>query len=121
MGVAGSGKSRIGKDSAARAGWAFTDGDDLHPPANKEKMARGEGLTDEDRQGWLESIRGEVARTVSSNGHRVIACSCLKRKYRDFVLDSEVVEPGRAVCVYLRVSEAVSRKRVVERKGHFAV
>lgn len=74
-------------------------------------MERGEGLTDEDRWGWLASVRSEVAGTVAAGAHRVFACSALKRSYREFLLDEHVVEPGRAVAVYLRTSEPVARVR----------
>lgn len=78
MGVAGSGKSTVGSVLAAALGVDFVDGDDLHPPANKAKMAAGVALDDADRAPWLAAIGAVLAR-----GSVVVACSALKRDYRD--------------------------------------
>jgi carbohydrate kinase (thermoresistant glucokinase family) len=79
MGVSGSGKSAVGGRLAAALGRSFVDADDLHPPANKQKMAQGIPLTDDDRWGWLDTVgeRLGVGEPV------VVACSALKRVYRD--------------------------------------
>jgi gluconokinase len=81
MGVSGVGKTTVGSALAAKLGIPFIDADDLHPPANKAKMAAGIPLTDEDRRPWLET----VARAA---GHQpsVVACSALRRRYRDYLL-----------------------------------
>ena len=78
MGVSGCGKSSIGAGVAAALGARFVDGDDLHPPANIAKMARAEPLTDDDRAPWLALVGQALAQ-----GNTVVACSALKRKYRD--------------------------------------
>jgi gluconokinase len=78
MGVTGSGKSTVAALLAARVGLAFIEGDDLHPIANKQKMATGVPLEDADRAPWLDAIA-----TTLSGAPAVVACSALKRRYRD--------------------------------------
>ncbi|MHA6670382.1 gluconokinase [Homoserinimonas sp. A447] len=86
MGVQGSGKSTIGSMLAARLGAHFIDGDSLHPPANIAKMAAGIPLDDGDRMPWL----AEIGRVLAAERHEgiIVACSALKRKYRDFLRQS---------------------------------
>ncbi len=86
MGVSGSGKSTVGKALADRLGWSFADADHFHPPANREKMSRGEALTDEDRQPWLERLHELIAGHVLEDKPIVLACSALKEKYRDILV-----------------------------------
>ena len=83
MGVSGSGKTTLGQALAGRLGWAFADADDYHPQANKEKMARGEALNDDDRQPWLDVLHGLLADAVRDSEPLVLACSALKQRYRD--------------------------------------
>jgi gluconokinase len=115
MGVSGSGKSTIAERLGARLGWAFEDGDRFHPKSNVEKMRTGHPLTDEDRWPWLQAIADEIERTCKAGSHVVIACSALKRSYRD------VLVHGRADVriVYLEGSRAVIAERLTARKGHF--
>ena len=80
MGVSGSGKSTVGAALAARLDVPFEDGDDLHPPENVAKMARGEPLDDADRRPWLDRVGGWLAEHREGG---VIACSALRRSYRD--------------------------------------
>lgn len=83
MGVSGSGKSTVGELLAERLGGEFIEGDDLHPPANKEKMRQGIPLQDEDRWPWFDGVR-----RILREGTRlpvVTSCSALKRKYRDYL------------------------------------
>jgi gluconokinase len=107
MGVAGSGKSTVGRLLADALGRRFIDGDDLHPPANIAKMSSGVPLTDADRAPWLEAIAAELAR----GGPAVIACSALKRAYRERL-------PG-VRWFHLRVPRDVLAARLSERSGHF--
>lgn len=83
MGVQGSGKSTLGALLAARLGVPFADGDDLHPERNKELMAAGTALTDEDRLPWLHVVGAQLAQ--GSETGVVVACSALKRSYRDLL------------------------------------
>lgn len=83
MGVSGSGKSTIGKALGAAFGMPFIDGDDLHPTANKRKMAAGVPLTDEDRAPWLEIIAERIGAELTGGTPIVVACSALRRRYRE--------------------------------------
>ncbi|HLW69090.1 MAG TPA: gluconokinase [Candidatus Binataceae bacterium] len=115
MGVAGSGKTTVGELVACRLGWSFHDADDLHTAANREKMAHGIPLTDDDRQPWLEAVRALIQRSVSRGGSAVIACSALKQSYRDqIIIDRDAVK-----LVYLKGSYELIAKRVTARQRHF--
>ena len=81
MGAAGAGKTTLGSALAAATGLRFVEGDDLHSAANKAKMARGEGLNDEDRAPWLARIAAELGRAREQGAPVVVACSALKRAY----------------------------------------
>ena len=83
MGVSGCGKSTVGALLGERLGVPFFDGDDFHPPANKAKMAGGTPLDDDDRAPWLAEIGAALATSPGGAGSRIIACSALKRRYRD--------------------------------------
>ena len=83
MGVSGSGKSTVAAAVAARTNAIFLDADDFHPAANTTKMSSGTPLTDEDRWPWLAAVGEEVARRLRSGMDVVLACSALKRRYRD--------------------------------------
>ena len=83
MGVSGSGKSTTGTALARTLGWPFVEGDDLHPPENVTKMAAGIPLTDDDRWPWLDRIVDELRALSKTSPDIVVACSALKRCYRD--------------------------------------
>jgi gluconokinase len=85
MGVAGTGKSTIGELVAADLGVELIEGDSYHPPANVEKMSSGHPLTDEDRRPWLETLAGLVAERRAAGRTAVLACSALRRAYRDIL------------------------------------
>lgn len=87
MGVSGSGKTTLGAALAGRLGWEFADADDFHPASNKEKMSRGEALNDQDRQPWLEVLHGLLADSIKNGKPLVLACSALKQKYRDTLMN----------------------------------
>ena len=115
MGVSGSGKSTIADRLAARLDWRFEDGDGFHPPGNVAKMSAGQPLTDDDRRPWLQAIADEIDR-VSRQGERlVVACSALKRSYRD------ILSHGRKDIrfVFLNGSYELIASRLAARKGHF--
>ena len=115
MGVSGSGKTTIGKKLAAKMGLPFFDGDDFHPPSNKEKMTQGIPLTDEDRKDWLVKMN-QAARDQAKLTGAVIACSALKEKYRA-ILSSGITAP--LYWVFLQGSFELIKKRMEERKDHF--
>ena len=115
MGPAGAGKTTVGKVLASQLSWEFADGDDFHPTANIEKMARGVGLTDEDRVPWLVSIHDAMWQWQAQGRNVVLACSALKRSYR------EILEINSNVrLVYLKGSRELLQGRLRSRKGHYA-
>jgi len=114
-GVSGSGKTTVGALVAKRLGWPFTDGDQLHPAANIAKMAGGVPLTDKDRIPWLNQIASLMDEWAQAGGSGVIACSALKRSYRDLLLDGRPA----AKIVFLDVARDVVARRLAARHGHF--
>ena len=82
-GVAGVGKTTVGRLLAEQLGWEFYDADDFHPAENIDKMKRGIPLTDEDRGPWLERLRQLIKRCANTGTNAVLACSALKKAYRD--------------------------------------
>jgi gluconokinase len=115
MGVSGSGKSTIAEKLAQRLGWTYEDGDRFHPASNVAKMSAGHPLTDEDRWPWLQAIADEIDRACKAGEHVVIACSALKRSYRDVL-----VHGRRDVrIVYLNGTQELIAGRLAARKGHF--
>lgn len=119
MGVAGAGKTLVGRTLARAIGWAFYDADDFHSRVNIEKMSRGEGLTDADRRPWLAAMRAIIAGIIERADHGVLACSALKEWYRRALVPEDAPAPAVRF-VYLEVPEPVLRERVASRKGHFA-
>ena len=113
-GVAGAGKTTIGKLLAEQLGWKFYEGDDFHPRANIEKMARGVPLTDEDRQPWLQKLRDLIERSLTSDKNAILACSALKKKYRDQLRMNENVK-----FVFLRGDRKRIAEQIKHRGGHF--
>jgi gluconokinase len=115
MGVSGSGKSTIADRLAARLGWRYEDGDRFHPPANVAKMSAGHPLTDEDRWPWLQAIADEIDRLSEAGQRAVIACSALKRSYRDILVHGR----DDVRIVFLNGTQDLIAKRLAARKGHF--
>jgi gluconokinase len=115
MGVSGAGKSTVAAMLAHRLGWTFEDGDQFHPPHNIEKMHAGHPLTDDDRQAWLHAIAAWIAATRAASGHGVIACSALKRAYRDILVDGH----DDVRIVYLKGERDLIARRFGERHAHF--
>jgi gluconokinase len=114
-GVSGSGKTTVGSLLASRLGWPFEDGDALHPPANVAKMRSGVPLTDEDRKPWLAAVAGWMDRQIAAGVSAVVACSALKRRYREFLLSGRPT----ARLVLLDADREVLADRLRERHGHF--
>ena len=114
FGVSGAGKTTIGKLLAEQLGWRFYEGDDFHPRANIEKMRSGRPLTDEDRWPCLERLREQITRSLTAKENAVLACSALKRAYRDRLHVSDDVK-----FVFLRGNYALIEKQLRQRRGHF--
>jgi gluconokinase len=114
FGVSGTGKTTVGKLLARKRGWRFMEADDFHPAANIEKMRSGHPLTDEDRWPWLERLRREIERSLTAGENAVLACSALKRAYRDRLRVSDEVK-----FVLLRGDYALVEKQLRSRHGHF--
>lgn len=112
MGVAGCGKSAVGRRMAAQLGLPLIEGDDFHPPRNIHKMEQGVPLTDRDRAGWLQALGAKLAQHPAG---AVLTCSALKRAYRD-TLRAAVPELR---FVHLAITPAESLRRVAGRSGHF--
>jgi gluconokinase len=115
MGVSGSGKSTIAAMLAHRLGWTYEDGDWFHPKSNVEKMHHGEPLTDEDRWPWLKAIAAWIDETRKAGGHGVVACSALKRAYRDILIDGR---PDVRL-VFLKGDQELIARRIAARDDHF--
>jgi gluconokinase len=115
MGVSGSGKSTIASMLAHRLHWIYEDADWFHPKSNIEKMHAGEPLTDEDRWPWLHAIAAWIDATRHIGNHGVIACSALKRAYRDIL----VGERPDVQIVFLKGDRELIARRLAARDGHF--
>lgn len=121
-GPAGTGKTTIASMLASEYQCPFIEGDNLHPQANVDKMARGEPLTDDDRWGWLETLSKEAAARATdpenASGVAIASCSMLKRVYRDYLKKWS----GSQVTfrfVFLHTSYEVLMQRVSSRQGHY--
>jgi gluconokinase len=114
MGVAGSGKTTIGSLLADELGWAFYDADDFHSEANRAKMSQGIALTDEDRAGWLLSLKDLIVQNIQQNTSAVLACSALKNSYRETLKVNE-----RVKFIYLRGTYEQIKARLINRSGHY--
>ncbi len=115
MGVSGSGKTTVGRLLAERIHGDFLDADDLHPVSNVRKMRAGTPLTDTDRWPWLDAVAKELVRATADHPRLVIACSALKRAYRDRLRAAAPV----LQLVWLTGSEELLRSRLANRAGHF--
>ena len=113
MGVAGTGKSTIAGLLSDRLGWAFLEGDDLHPAANVAKMAAGRPLVDEDRRPWLGRIAEWIDERQESGRPGIVTCSALRRRYRD------VLRRDGVIFVHLSGAPDVIYDRLTRRRGHF--
>ena len=115
MGVSGSGKTTIAEGVGQRLGWPLLEGDKFHPPANVEKMSHGIPLTDEDRWPWLHAIADAIDTMRTQGKSSVVACSALKRAYRDILIGDR----PDVVLVYLQGDKDLIATRMAARKGHF--
>lgn len=116
MGVTGSGKTTVGALLAGRTGGVFLDGDDYHPTENVAKMSRGTPLNDEDRWPWLDRLGVEIEQAVETRGSVVLACSALRRIYRDR-LSAACAEPP--LFIHLAGSRDLISVRMAARRDHY--
>ncbi|QLP96518.1 MAG: gluconokinase [Rhodoblastus sp.] len=115
MGVSGSGKTTLAAMLAGALGWPYRDADDMHPPANVAKMRSGRPLDDADRAPWLAAIAAWIDAERAAGGHAIVACSALKRAYRDVLIGAR-----RDVgLIFLDGSRAVIHARMAARAGHY--
>ena len=114
FGVSGAGKTTVGKLLAREIGWRFIEADDFHPVTNIEKMRSGRPLTDEDRLPWLQRLRQQIEQSLTAGQSAVLACSALKRAYRDRLRVSDEVK-----FVFLRGDYALIEKQLRNRRRHF--
>lgn len=121
MGVSGCGKTSVG-EALARAwggGASFEDGDAYHPQSNIDRMRRGQSLDDTHRWPWLRRLAAMMSTRVTSRQRTVVACSALKRSYRDVLRSARGGSDGGIVFVFLDGSRALIASRLASRKGHF--
>ena len=114
MGVSGSGKTTISQRLANALGWQFYDGDIFHTHANVEKLKQGIALTDADRIPWLTAIRLKITELLETGQSAVLACSALKREYRNFLSGGNNIR-----FIYLKGSYSLISKRLENRHNHF--
>lgn len=114
-GVSGSGKTTVGAMLATRLHWGFADGDAFHMATNIAKMRAGIPLTDADRWPWLRSLATWMDKRIAAGESAVLCCSCLKRSYRDILLDGR----PEVRLVFLAVDRDVLATRLAVRHGHF--
>lgn len=115
MGVAGSGKSSVGKELAEYLGWDFYDADDFHPPENVAKMASGIPLDDSDRALWLATLNELISASLKADQPGVLACSALKERYRQRLLEGNT---GVQI-VYLKGTYDLIWSRMEKRTDHY--
>ena len=115
MGAAGSGKTTIATTLSEHLGWIAAEADEFHSADSIERMAAGIPLTDEDRWPWLESIRSWMSTQAQNGRSTVIACSALKRSYREVLSGAD----GQVQFVHLDGSQDVLAERMASRRGHY--
>lgn len=115
MGVVGAGKTTVGELLAGHMGWSFADADDFHSQRNKEKIRQGIALTDEDRKPWLASLRAAIVQWIAEGRSAVLACSALKKAYRD-----ELMAGPEVRFVFLKGGPDLIAQRLRARVGHYA-
>ncbi|MDU0479127.1 gluconokinase [Staphylococcus chromogenes] len=115
MGVSGCGKTSVASGLHERLNWPYAEADDFHPQANKDKMAAGHALNDEDRWPWLRTLQGWMTEHASAGQSTIVTCSALKKTYRELLAEAE----GNVVFVHLNGPMELIEDRMSHRAGHF--
>ena len=115
MGVSGVGKTSVAAEIVERTGWEFVEGDDLHPEANRAKMAAGTPLDDDDRWPWLRRVAAWIGEQEAAGRNAVVTCSALKRSYRELLREGH----PSVRFVHLLAPPDLIKSRVDARRGHF--
>ncbi|QJY48426.1 gluconokinase [Pseudonocardia broussonetiae] len=115
MGVSGVGKTSVAQELVRSTGWVFAEGDDLHTEANRQKMAAGHPLDDDDRWPWLRRIADWIGEHEQAGTGAVITCSALKRRYRDLLRDGH----PSVFFVHLLAPPDLIEQRITARRGHY--
>lgn len=115
MGVSGVGKTSVAAEIVERTGWAFVEGDDLHPAANRAKMSAGTPLDDDDRWPWLRQVAAWIGEQEGAGRNAVVTCSALKRSYRELLRDGH----PSVRFVHLLAPAELIKSRVDSRQGHY--
>lgn len=115
MGVSGVGKTSVAEELVARTGCVFAEGDDFHPEANRQKMAAGHPLDDEDRWPWLAAVAAWIGEQEAAGRSSVVTCSALRRVYRDVLRDGH----PSVRFVHLLAATEVIEERITARRGHY--
>lgn len=111
IGPMGCGKTTVGELLAERLSWTFADADDFHPPENVEKMRQGIPLDDDDRFGWLASLRTHIEEQIQRDKNLILACSALKHSYREIL----GIDQRRIISVYLKGSFELLQERIAKK------
>jgi gluconokinase len=119
MGVAGAGKTTLGRRLAAAVDWTFRDADDQHSEGNLQRMSAGIALTEADREPWLSALEALISRHLGKGEPLVLACSALRAPYRSRLRAAAEAAGGRARFAYLHLDPATARNRAASRAGHF--
>lgn len=119
MGVAAAGKTTVGRALAAALGWPFFDADEFHPPANVARMRRGAPLSDADRAPWLAALVRLVRALGAGHESAVLACSALRRAFREDLAGAARDADLAIEFVWLRVRRGVATERARGRGAHF--
>ncbi len=115
MGVSGVGKSSVAAELVDATGWVFAEGDEFHTQANRDKMAAGHPLDDDDRWPWLRRLADWIGEQEAAGQGAVVTCSALKRAYRDLLCDGH----PSVRFVHLTASDELVAERISARKGHY--
>ncbi|WP_232663586.1 gluconokinase [Pseudonocardia sp. TRM90224] len=115
MGVSGVGKSAVAAEIVATTGWIFAEGDDMHPEANRRKMAAGTPLDDTDRWPWLRTIAAWIGEQESAGRSAVVTCSALRHAYREVLRDGH----PSVRFVHLVAPDSLIADRIGNRTGHY--